>query len=83
MESYSWWTDEQKEFAVEISEFTASIMPKDAETRWMREFPWDIFRRDKRDHRLQLTKDILAHMDFMAILSLHIKEMPADIFNPV
>jgi len=43
MESYSWWTDEQKKFAEEISEFAASILPRDAETRWTREFPRDIF----------------------------------------
>ena len=43
IESYEWWTDEQKEFAEEVEEFAKSLMPRDAETRWTREFPWDIF----------------------------------------
>jgi alkylation response protein AidB-like acyl-CoA dehydrogenase len=43
MESYAWWTDEQIRFAAEMEEFAESVMPRDAETRWTREFPWDIF----------------------------------------
>jgi alkylation response protein AidB-like acyl-CoA dehydrogenase len=43
MEFYPWWTEEQKEFGVEVEKFIEEIMPRDAETRWTREFPWDIF----------------------------------------
>ncbi|HEY3277954.1 MAG TPA: acyl-CoA dehydrogenase family protein [Syntrophorhabdaceae bacterium] len=43
MESFTWWTDEQIKFAEEVEDFVASVMPRDAETRWTREFPWDIF----------------------------------------
>ena len=43
MESYPWWTEEQKSFALEINEFVNEVLPRDAETRWTREFPWDIF----------------------------------------
>ena len=42
MESYSWWTEEQKKFAGKIEAFVKEIMPRDIETRWTREFPWDI-----------------------------------------
>ncbi len=44
MEVYPWWTDEQKAFQEEMTAFVEEIMPRDAETRWTREFPWDIFR---------------------------------------
>jgi len=43
IESYAWWTEEQIKFAEEVEEFAKSLMPRDAETRWTREFPWDIF----------------------------------------
>jgi alkylation response protein AidB-like acyl-CoA dehydrogenase len=43
MEPYPWWTEEQKSFALEVAEFVRQLMPRDAETRWTREFPWDIF----------------------------------------
>ena len=43
IESYAWWTDEQIKFAEEVEEFAQSLMPRDAETRWTREFPWDIY----------------------------------------
>ena len=43
MESYPWWTEEQRKFAEEVREFVREVMPRDAETRWTREFPWDIF----------------------------------------
>lgn len=45
MESYFWWTDEQRKFAEEVRAFVKEVMPRDAETRWTREFPWDIFRK--------------------------------------
>jgi alkylation response protein AidB-like acyl-CoA dehydrogenase len=43
IEPFAWWTEEQIRFAEEIEEFVKSILPRDAETRWTREFPWDIF----------------------------------------
>ena len=43
MESYPWWTEEQKKFALEVHEFVKEVLPRDAETRWTREFPWDVF----------------------------------------
>ena len=43
MESYPWWTDDHKKFAQEVKTFAEEIMPRDEETRWKREFPWDIF----------------------------------------
>jgi alkylation response protein AidB-like acyl-CoA dehydrogenase len=43
MESYPWWTEEQKKFEQEIRSFAEEILSRDEETRWTREFPWDIF----------------------------------------
>lgn len=43
MDFYPWWTDEQKAFAAEVHAFVRELMPRDAESRWKREFPWDIF----------------------------------------
>lgn len=43
MQGFPWWTDEQKRFEKEVNEFAKEIMPRDDETRWTREFPWDIF----------------------------------------
>ena len=45
MESYSWWTEEQKKFAGRIEAFVKEVMPRDVETKWTREFPWDIFKK--------------------------------------
>jgi alkylation response protein AidB-like acyl-CoA dehydrogenase len=45
MEAFPWWTEEQKRFEQEIWAFAKEIMPRDEETRWKREFPWDIFKR--------------------------------------
>jgi alkylation response protein AidB-like acyl-CoA dehydrogenase len=45
MEHYPWWTDEQKKFADEAQVFAETLVPRDAETRWTREFPWDIFKK--------------------------------------
>lgn len=45
MEVYPWWTEEHKAFGQEIRAFVEELMPIDAETRWKREFPWEIFRR--------------------------------------
>lgn len=43
MDIYPWWTDEQKAFAEDVHAFVRELMPRDAESRWKREFPWDIF----------------------------------------
>ncbi len=45
MESYPWWTEEQKRFAGEVTEFVKEVMPREVETRWTREFPSDLFER--------------------------------------
>lgn len=43
METFPWWSEEQKKLAEEIKVFAEEMMPRDAESRWKREFPWDIF----------------------------------------
>ena len=44
MEHFPWWTEEQKKLAAELEAFAEEVMvPRDAEARWKREFPWDIF----------------------------------------
>ena len=43
MEPFEWWTKEQREFAQEVEDFAESVLPRDMEARWKREFPWDIF----------------------------------------
>ena len=44
MEHFPWWTEEQKKLAAELETFAEEVMvPRDAESRWTREFPWDIF----------------------------------------
>ncbi len=45
MEHYPWWTEEQKKFADEVFTFAEELVPRDAETRWTREFPRDIFQK--------------------------------------
>lgn len=44
MEAYPWWTEEQKKFAIEVKKFADEMIPRDEESRWKREFPWDIFK---------------------------------------
>jgi alkylation response protein AidB-like acyl-CoA dehydrogenase len=43
MKSFPWWSEEHKKLSQEVREFTKEILERDAETRWKREFPWDIF----------------------------------------
>ena len=45
MDVYPWWTEEHKAFREKIRAFVEEVMPIDAETRWRREFPWEIFKR--------------------------------------
>lgn len=45
MDTYPWWTDEHRAFHEEVHAFVEELMPRDAESRWKREFPWDIFER--------------------------------------
>jgi hypothetical protein len=34
MESFPWWTDDQKKLAQEVKAFAEEVMPRDEETRW-------------------------------------------------
>jgi alkylation response protein AidB-like acyl-CoA dehydrogenase len=45
MDMFPWWSEEHKAFQKEIKAFVEEVMPIDAETRWTRQFPWEIFRR--------------------------------------
>jgi alkylation response protein AidB-like acyl-CoA dehydrogenase len=44
MEIFPWWTDEHKRFDAEVNTFVDEMMPVYGETKWTREFPWEIFR---------------------------------------
>jgi alkylation response protein AidB-like acyl-CoA dehydrogenase len=44
MDVFPWWTEEQKKFAIEVKKFADEMIPRDEESRWKREFPWDIFK---------------------------------------
>ncbi len=43
MDTFPWWSEEHEEFAKKVNAFAKEIMPRDAETRWTREFPRDLF----------------------------------------
>ena len=45
MKAFPWWTEDQKKFEQEVKIFAEEVMPMDEETRWRREFPWDIFKK--------------------------------------
>ena len=45
MDMYPWWSEEHKAFQKEIKSFVEEVMPIDAETKWTRQFPSEIFRR--------------------------------------
>ncbi|MBN1105955.1 MAG: acyl-CoA dehydrogenase family protein, partial [Deltaproteobacteria bacterium] len=45
MDVYPWWTEEHKAFDREIRAFAQEVMPLDAQTRWKRKFPREIFDR--------------------------------------
>jgi alkylation response protein AidB-like acyl-CoA dehydrogenase len=45
MESYPWWTEEQKKFAHECKAFVNEAMARYVESKWTREFPWDLFKK--------------------------------------
>jgi alkylation response protein AidB-like acyl-CoA dehydrogenase len=45
MDVYPWWSEEHKAFQKEIKAFVEEVLPIDAETRWTRQFPREIFRR--------------------------------------
>jgi len=42
---YPWFTEEQRRFADEVSAFVKQMHARSVETRWSREFPFDIFRK--------------------------------------
>lgn len=43
MEAFPWWTEEHKKLAKEVREFMERVAPREMETRWSREFPFDIY----------------------------------------
>jgi alkylation response protein AidB-like acyl-CoA dehydrogenase len=43
LEYFPWWTEDQKKFADDVKQFVDKVMPRDEESNWRREFPWDIF----------------------------------------
>lgn len=43
MEHFPWWTEDQKKFADEVKQFVDRMIPRDEESKWKREFPWDVF----------------------------------------
>jgi alkylation response protein AidB-like acyl-CoA dehydrogenase len=43
MEPFPWWTEEQEKFAGEVKQFVDKAVPRDEESKWRREFPWDVF----------------------------------------
>ena len=45
MKPFPWWTEEHIAFQKEVSAFAKEIAPRDAVTRWTREFPYDIYRK--------------------------------------
>lgn len=45
MKPFPWWTEEHIAFQKEVSVFAKEIAPRDAVTRWTREFPYDIYRK--------------------------------------
>lgn len=42
MEPFFWWTDEQKRFSEELSEFVEEHMGMAEEAWWRRQFPWEL-----------------------------------------
>jgi alkylation response protein AidB-like acyl-CoA dehydrogenase len=42
MNTFFWWTDTQKELFREVTELAESLRPRDEESWWKKEFPWDI-----------------------------------------
>lgn len=42
MEPFFWWTDEQKKFSKELSEFVDEYMGMAEEAWWRRQFPWEL-----------------------------------------
>lgn len=43
MEHFPWWTEEHKSLAKEVRELMQQVAAREMETRWTREFPWDIY----------------------------------------
>ncbi|MBP2625941.1 MAG: CaiA [Firmicutes bacterium] len=43
MENFTWWTEEHNQLQKEVREFAKQMAPREMETRWKREFAWDIF----------------------------------------
>lgn len=45
MESFPWWSEEHKKLADDVKQFVDEVIPRDEESRWKGEFPWDIMER--------------------------------------
>ncbi|TEB05462.1 Acyl-CoA dehydrogenase [Pelotomaculum schinkii] len=43
MESFPWWSEEQKQLAKDVRAFMQKIAKREMETRWTREFPFDLY----------------------------------------
>lgn len=43
MNKFPWWTEEHVKLAKDVREFMQQVTPREMETRWTREFPFDIF----------------------------------------
>jgi alkylation response protein AidB-like acyl-CoA dehydrogenase len=43
MEGFPWWTDEQRKFAQECADFVKTAAGRHTESKWVREFPKDLF----------------------------------------
>lgn len=43
MESFPWWSEEHKQLANDVRAFMQKIAKREMETRWTREFPFDLY----------------------------------------
>ncbi len=44
VDAFPWWTEEQKAFQKELSEYVSKILPQAEEAYWERRFPWDLIK---------------------------------------
>ncbi|WXG47182.1 MAG: acyl-CoA dehydrogenase family protein [Candidatus Atabeyarchaeum deiterrae] len=45
METFPWWTEAQKRFAVEVEKFADEHIPEAEESWWKMEFPWELMKK--------------------------------------
>lgn len=43
MDFFPWWSDEQKKLQKDVRDLMEQLAPREMETRWTREFPFDIY----------------------------------------